>query len=78
MNYETFDSLGNKKSQNKIIEILTKEPQSFAELEEKTDLNRTSIFYHISQLEKEGKIIKKFVGKFAYIGLIPEERKIYN
>ena len=74
MDYLVFDTLGSKKSQNKILTILKGEPQTFDELAKKTDLNRTSVFYHISQLQKEGKVDKKFVGKLAYIGLKKEYR----
>ena len=75
MNYSTFDTLGNKKSQNKILVILEEEPQTFNELSKKTDLNRTSVFYHITQLVKENKVDKRFVGRTAYIGLKKQYRK---
>ena len=74
MDYKTFDSLGDKKSRNKIIAFLQKEAHTFDEIGKAVDMDRTSVFYHIKQMEKEGKIIKRFVGRTAYIGLITKER----
>lgn len=74
MKYTIFDTLGEKKSQNKIIAVLKEEAQTFDELSEKTNLDRTSVFYHIKNMEKEGKIIKRFIGKVAYVGLTKDNR----
>jgi len=74
MKYSIFDTLGNNKSYNKIIIELKKEALTFSELADKTELDRTSVFYHIKNLEKQGKIKKHFIGRTVYIGLIEEMR----
>jgi len=75
MKYKIFDSLGNKKSRNKIIAFLQKEAHTFDEIGKATQLDRTSVFYHIKQMDKEGKAIKRFIGRTAYVGLKFKERK---
>ena len=75
MDYKTFDSLGDKKSRNKIIAFLKKGAYTFDEIAKKVDMDRTSVFYHIKKMDEEGKIIKRFLGKTAYVGLILQERE---
>ena len=75
MKYKIFDSLGDKKSRNKIIAFIQKEAHTFDEIGEATQLDRTSVFYHIKQMDKEGKVIKRFIGRTAYVGLKFKERK---
>ena len=69
MEYETFDLMGDKKSRNKIIAFLKTEAHTFDEIGKEVEMPRTSIFYHIKCMEDEEMIIKRFIGRVAYIGL---------
>jgi len=69
MDYEFFDNLGDKKTRNKIIEALKYVAKDMDELSENVKLERTSVFYHLKELHKDGTVIKKFIGKKAYFGL---------
>lgn len=74
LDYSTFDTLGDKKSRNKIIAALKKEALTFDEIGDRTGLNRTTVFYHVKNLERESMAVKKFVGKTVYVGLKQERR----
>ena len=75
MEYKTFDSLGDKKSRNKVIACLQKEAMDIDEIAKIVKLDRTSVFYHLKEMQKDGKVIKRFIGKRAYFGLISKYRK---
>lgn len=75
IDYKIFDTLGDKKSRNKIIAELVKEAKDIDELEKLVQLDRTSIFYHLKEMQKEKIVLKRFVGKKAYFGLIQKKRK---
>ena len=75
MKYKIFDSLGNEKSRNKIIACLERESMDIDEIGNIVKLDRTSVFYHLKEMQKDGWIMKKFVGKRAYFGLIQKYRK---
>jgi len=75
MEYNTFELLGNKKSRNEVIACLQKEAMDLDEIGKIVKLDRTSVFYHLKEMQKEGKAVKRFVGKRAYFGLIPKYRK---
>lgn len=75
MNYDIFDSLESGKTRNAIIAELLYSPKTFEQLVEITKLDRTTIQYHISQLENQNKVEKRYIRRIAYIGLLPEYRK---
>ena len=70
-----FDELGDKRSRNKVIVCLQEEAKDIDKIGKQIRLDRTSVFYHLKQMQKEGIVIKKFVGKRAYFGLINKYRK---
>ena len=75
MDYKIFDALGDKKSRNKIIASLHTEAKDIDEIAIAVELDRTSVFYHLKEMQKEKIVEKRFVGKRAYFGLIKEYRK---
>ena len=75
MDYKIFDTLGDKKSRNKIIACLNEEARDIDELAIATELDRTSVHYHLKKMEEEKIVEKRFIGKRAYFGLTKKYRK---
>lgn len=75
MDYKQFDKLKHRKTTENIKELLNNKPYSLDELSKITNLDRTSIHYHVKKLEKKGIVEARGMGKKVYYGLKQEYRQ---
>ena len=70
INYNDFQKMSKDRYGTVIADALQSRPMTYEELAEKTNLDRTSVFYHVKRLKNKNIVTKRFFGRICYIGLI--------